>query len=82
MTTCTRCQGLMLEEQMIDMEGDYGEMWVRSWRCFNCGHRDDAVLQRHRQRHAVPVIESPQAVTVPETVELAWESESLEPLAA
>jgi len=23
MTTFTRCQGLMLEEQMIDMEGDY-----------------------------------------------------------
>ncbi len=49
MTTCTRCQGLMLEEHMIDMEGGYGEMWSHSWRCFNCGHRDDAMLQYHRQ---------------------------------
>jgi len=39
MTTCTRCQGLMLEEQMIDMEGAYGEMWSTSSRCVNCGHR-------------------------------------------
>jgi hypothetical protein len=31
MTTCTRCQGLMLEEHMIDMDGDYGELWSRSW---------------------------------------------------
>ena len=42
--TCIRCEGLMLEEPMIDMEADYGEMWSLSWRCFNCGHRDDAVI--------------------------------------
>ncbi len=82
MTTCTRCQGLMLEEQMIDMEGDYGEMWVRSWRCFNCGHRDDAVLQHHRQRYAKPVAVSPQPVPVEETIEWVWDSEDVEPLAA
>jgi len=72
----------MLEEQMIDMEGDYGEMWVRSWRCFNCGHRDDAVLQHHRQRYAKPVVENPQPVTVDETIEWVWDSEEVEPLAA
>jgi hypothetical protein len=84
--TCTRCQGLMLEEQMIDMEGGYGEMWSRSHRCFNCGHRDDAVIQHHRQLHANQIMVSPPAVTVQETIELAWESEmhpeSVEPLAA
>ena len=42
--TCTRCQGLLLEEHMIDMEAGYGEMWSRGWRCVNCGHRDDAVV--------------------------------------
>lgn len=80
--TCTRCQGLMLEEHMIDMEADYGEMWSRSWRCVNCGHRDDALLRHHRQLHARPIAGIPQAVTVPETVELSWESELVEPLAA
>jgi hypothetical protein len=80
--SCIRCQGLMLEEQMIDMEADYGEMWTRSWRCVNCGHRDDAVLQHHRQLQARPIAVSPHPVTVHETVELPWESESVEPLAA
>lgn len=80
--SCTRCQGLMLEEQMIDMEAGYGEMWSCSWRCFNCGHRDDTVMQYHRQVHAKPIGVSPQAVTVLETVELSWESEPVEPLAA
>lgn len=79
---CTRCQGLMLEEHMIDMEAGYGEMWSRSWRCFNCGHRDDAVMRHHRQLHAKPIVVSPQAVTVLETAELSWESEPVEPLAA
>jgi len=80
--TCTRCQGLMLEEHMIDMEAGYGEMWKRSWRCVNCGHRDDAVLQHYRQLHAQPIVVSSQAVTVEETMELPWDSESAEPLAA
>ncbi len=81
---CIRCQGLMLEEQMIDMEAGYGEMWTHSWRCFNCGHRDDAVLQHHRQVHAQSMAGSPPLVSVQETVELSWESalESAEPLAA
>jgi hypothetical protein len=57
-------------------------MWSRSWRCFNCGHRDDAVIQHHRQAHARLMAVSPQTVTVPKTVELPWESESIEPLAA
>jgi hypothetical protein len=57
-------------------------MWSRSWRCFNCGHRDDAVIQHHRQTHAKSIEICLAAVTVPETVELPWESESVEPLAA
>ena len=80
--SCTRCQGLMLEEHMIDMEAGYGEMWSRSSRCVNCGHRDDAVLQHHRQLHARPLAVRPLAVTVPETVELSSESDAVELLAA
>ena len=82
MMNCTRCQGLMLEEQMIDMEGGYGEMWSRSSRCVNCGHRDDAVMRQHRQLHAAPITVSSQVLTVQETVELSWESEEIEPLVA
>lgn len=79
---CTRCQGMMLEESMIDMEADYGQMWSRSWRCFNCGHRHDAVIQHHRQIQAWSIERHLATVTVSETVELPWESESVDPLAA
>lgn len=79
---CTRCQGLMLKEQMIDLEGGYGEMWASSWRCFNCGHRDDAVLQHHRKLSAKPVAVNPQPVMADETEEWSWEEISVEPLAA
>ena len=80
MTTCTRCHGMMMEEQMIDMEAGYGEMWSRSWRCFNCGHRDDAVIQHHRQVHAKSVAVNLSAV--PEVVALSSELETVESLAA
>ncbi len=80
--TCTRCEGLMLEEHMIDMEGGYGEMWSRSWRCFNCGHRDDALIQQHRQRQAKPIVVSSQIMMEAEPIDLSWESESVESLAA
>ena len=79
--SCTRCKGLMLEEHMIDMEGGYGEMWSRSSRCFNCGHRDDAVLRQHRQAHARPIVVSCQAVPH-ETVEVSWEAAFVDRLAA
>ena len=84
--SCIRCQGLMLEEHLIDMEAGYGEMWSRSSRCVNCGHRDDAVIQHHRQLHANQIVVSPPAVTVQETIAPSWESEmdpeSVESLAA
>jgi hypothetical protein len=70
----------MLEEQMIDMEAGYGEMWSVSSRCVNCGHRHDAVIQHHRHAYARPVAVS-QTVAVSEVVDLSWDAEQ-EPLAA
>ena len=80
--TCTRCEGLMLKENMIDMEAGYGEMWSHSWRCFNCGHRDDAIIRHHRQVHAKSIVASPERVPIQETIELPLASEAVEPLAA
>ena len=80
--TCTRCQGLMLDEQMIDMEADYGAMWSCSSRCFNCGHRDDAVLQHHRQLHAHPIDMSHQTMSTQEAWGVVWRHEDIEQLAA
>jgi hypothetical protein len=46
--TCLRCLGLMVEDQFLDLEGAYGEMWTTSLRCVNCGHVHDAVIEQHR----------------------------------
>ena len=77
--TCIRCEGLMLEEHMIDMEGGNGEMWSVSTRCVNCGHRDDAVIQHYRQLSAKPVMAT---MSAREVFNLDWNSEELKSLAA
>lgn len=45
---CTRCQGYMVQDHFLDFEGAYGEMWASSFRCINCGHVYDAVVERNR----------------------------------
>ncbi len=45
---CSRCQGLMTEDHFLDFEGGYREMWATSWRCLNCGHVYDAVIEQNR----------------------------------
>ena len=54
--TCTRCQGLMVEDQLLDLEGTYGHMWATGLRCMNCGHVEDAVIAQHRQLHQAKVL--------------------------
>ncbi len=46
--TCSRCCGLMIEDQFLDLEGAYGQMWTTSWRCVNCGHVHDSVIEQNR----------------------------------
>ena len=46
--TCLRCLGLMVEDQFLDLQGAYGEMWTTSLRCINCGRVHDAVIEQHR----------------------------------
>jgi hypothetical protein len=49
---CERCDGLMLEDHLMDMKDLSEGMWVSSWRCMNCGHAADPVMVANRQRHA------------------------------
>ena len=48
---CGRCHGLMVEDQFFDLEGTFGFMWMKGWRCMNCGHLADAVLEANRRLH-------------------------------
>ena len=45
--TCSRCRGLMIEDQFLDFHGAFGEMWTTSWRCVSCGRIHDSVIEQH-----------------------------------
>ena len=58
---CQRCQGLMVEDQFFDFEGTQGFMWMKGWRCMNCGHAADSVIEaNHRLREATVLMQSPE----------------------
>jgi len=78
---CVRCHGLMLEEHMLDLGANHGEMWACVWRCVNCGHRDDAVMQQHRQAQTAQRVGCLEAVATREE-SAAGKPDSVAPLAA
>jgi hypothetical protein len=48
---CTRCQGLMVEDQFFDFDGTQGFMWMTGWRCMHCGHAADPLIEATRRLH-------------------------------
>ena len=46
----------MVEDQLLDFEGSYGQMWATSRRCVNCGHVYDSVIERNRLVRPEPVL--------------------------
>lgn len=38
---CPYCEAQMMEEQFSDPKRVEGIIWIRSWRCGNCGHTQD-----------------------------------------
>ena len=45
---CTRCDGLMIVDNLIDMQESSIPMWMKGWRCVSCGNIVDPLIQRHR----------------------------------
>ncbi len=45
---CTRCDGLMVADNLIDMQESSIPMWMKGWRCVSCGNIVDPLIQRHR----------------------------------
>lgn len=45
---CTRCHGLMVADDLIDIQESYLPMWMRGWRCIACGNIVDPLIHRHR----------------------------------
>jgi hypothetical protein len=38
----------MAEDHFIDFDGTIGHMWMTGWRCLNCGHVYDPLIERNR----------------------------------
>ena len=57
---CSRCHGLMIEDQFLDMQSQYGQMWARSLRCVNCGYVHDAMIEQHRLARQEKVVAIPR----------------------
>jgi hypothetical protein len=45
---CTKCNGFMVVDDLIDMRESYHPMWMRGWRCVACGNVIDPLIVRHR----------------------------------
>ena len=45
---CTRCDGLMVVDNLIDIQESSIPMWMKGWRCVSCGNIVDPLIQRHR----------------------------------
>ena len=61
--TCRRCHGCMARDHFLDLQESGGEWWLEGWRCINCGHVFDPVLEKNRRLHAAASVESQQSVT-------------------
>lgn len=73
---CSRCSGLMVEDHFLDFEGTTGYMWMTGFRCMNCGHVYDPVIEQNRQaqREKVLVLPSGEPDYHDEEVHLGAES--------
>lgn len=45
---CTRCEGLMVADSLVDLQESYVPMWMRAMRCVSCGNIVDPLILRHR----------------------------------
>ncbi len=57
--SCSRCNGCMVDDYLLDMEDSSGPMWLQAKRCMNCGNVAETVLQHNRQAQGATL----QAVT-------------------
>lgn len=58
---CTRCEGLMVPDDLVDLQESYHPMRLQGHRCLSCGNVVDSLIQRHRMvqnSHLEPVTSS------------------------
>jgi hypothetical protein len=80
--TCRRCQGCMARDHFLDPQESGGEWWLEGWRCINCGHVFDPVLERNRLMHAAALASANAQPTVSPQPVVEEDSEDSVDLAA
>jgi rubredoxin len=75
--TCRRCQGCMARDHFLDLQESGGEWWLEGWRCINCGHVFDPVLENNRRMHAALTRTELQPRLLPSTAEAPEDSVDL-----
>ena len=48
---CTHCHGMMVVDHFVDLEDTSGHLWLRAWRCVNCGNVVEPGMLRRREVH-------------------------------
>jgi hypothetical protein len=48
---CHRCHGLMIVDSYIDMGSSGDPLWLRAWRCVNCGEVTEPGIATNRTVH-------------------------------
>ena len=71
--TCQRCQGCMARDHFLDLQESGGEWWLEGWRCINCGHVFDPVVENNRRLHAAALAAA--GAQAPVTVQEVQEEE-------
>ncbi len=80
--TCSRCNGCMVEDFLLDMEDSSGPMWLHAKRCMNCGNVAEKVLEHNRQTQGAARHSSTSAVTIQNGEHVHFGSKGMAHLAA
>jgi hypothetical protein len=68
----------MARDHFLDLQESGGEWWMEGWRCINCGHVFDPVVEQNRRAHAAAMAAS--AVSVPQAPRHAGVNAEEQPL--
>lgn len=55
---CSRCHGLMVPDNLIDMRESFLPMWMRGLRCVACGNVVDPLIAHNRMRQQLNATEA------------------------
>ena len=61
---CTRCDGLMVSDNLIDIKESSIAMWMKGWRCVSCGNIVDPLIQQHRMIQQTGALRLLETITV------------------